>query len=246
MCLKCHPRFKDGKEHRYWSIAEKRPCADGRRVERHVLYLGEINDSQKESWLRCIDAFDLDRHEQTRLALFPSDRPIPEHAAEYGVQVRLGEFRLHRPRQWGACWLFCRLWEVLGLNGFWAERLPTSREGTSWYHVLMTLVAYRLIAPGSEWRLHRQWYESSAMGDLLDEDFSLAAKDTLYRCLDKVLAHKEALFSFLTERWRDLFGIRYDVLLYDLTSTCFESDPPFFREDKRRCGNSGPAMKHCC
>ena len=245
MYLKCHPRFKDGKEHRYWSIAEKRPCGDGRRVERPVLYLGEINDSQKESWLRCIEAFDLYRQQQTRLALFPADRPIPEHAAEYGVQVRLSEFRLHRPRQWGGCWVFCQVWEALGLDGFWRGRLPPSREGTSWYHVLMVLVAYRWIAPGSEWRLHRQWYEQSAMGDLLAEDFGLAAKDTLYRCLDRLLAHKEALFSFLTERWRDLFGIEYDVLLYDLTSTYFESDPPFGEDDKRRYGYSRDHRPDC-
>lgn len=245
MYLKCHRRAKDGKEHRYWSIAEKRRCADGRIVDRHVLYLGEINDSQKESWLRCIDAFDVTRQRQTRLALFPADRPIPSHAAEYGVQVKLGEFTLRRPRQWGACWTFCREWEELHLDQFWKERLVNSREGTSWYHVLMVLTAYRLIDPGSEWRLHRHWYEQSAMGDLLGEDFSLAGKDTLYRCLDKLPEHKEALFSFLTERWRDLFGITYDVLLYDLTSTYFESDPPFEEEDKRRYGYSRDRRPDC-
>lgn len=245
MYLKCHTRFKDGKEHRYWSIAEKRRCAGGRVVDRHVLYLGEINDSQKESWLRCIEAFDVSRQQQTRLALFPADRPIPEHAAEYGVQVRLSEFQLHRPRQWGGCWTFCKLWEELALDGFWRERLADSRQSTSWYHVLVLLVAYRLIAPGSEWRLHRQWYEQSAMGDLLGEDFSIAAKDTLYRCLDKLLKHKEDLFSFLTQRWQDLFGVSYDVLLYDLTSTYFESDPPFPEGDKRRHGYSRDHRPDC-
>lgn len=245
MYLKCHRRFKDGKEHRYWSIAEKRRCAGGRVTDRHVLYLGEINDSQKESWLRCIDAFDVTSQKQTRLALFPSDRPIPVHAAEYGVQVRLGEFTLHRPRQWGGCWAFCREWEELQLDRFWKERLEESREGTSWYHVLMVLTAYRLIDPGSEWRLHRQWYERSAMGDLLGEDFSVVGKDTLYRCLDKLPEHKEALFSFLTERWKDLFGITYDVLLYDLTSTYFESEPPFGENDKRRYGYSRDRRPDC-
>jgi len=245
MYLKCHRRFKDGKEHRYWSIAEKRRCAGGRAVDRHVLYLGEINDSQKESWLRCIDAFDVTNRCQTRLALFPADRPIPAHAAAQGVQVRLDEFRLRRPRQWGACWAFYRTWEELGLDHFWRERLPDSREGTSWYHVLTVLTAYRLIDPGSEWRLHRQWYERSAMGDLLGEDCALAAKDTLYRCLDRILEHKEEMFGFLTERWRDLFGITYDVLLYDLTSTYFESNPPFGDEDKRRYGYSRDHRPDC-
>ena len=245
MYLKCHRRFKDGKEHRYWSIAEKRRCGDRRIVDRHVLYLGEINDSQQEQWVHCIEAFDVVAQQQTRLALFPADRPIPAHANEYGVQVRLSEFRLRHPRQWGACWLFCQLWEELQLDRFWPERLGASREGTSWYHVLMVLVAYRLIDPGSEWRLHRHWYEQSSMGDLLGEDFGVAAKDTLYRCLDRLLAHKEEVFDFLTQRWRDLFGVDYDVLLYDLTSTYFESDPPFPEADKRRYGYSRDHRPDC-
>ncbi len=245
MYLKCHRRIKDGKEHRYWSIAEKRRCAGGRVVDRHLLYLGEINDSQQAAWLRCIEAFEAGSQRQLRLALFPADRAIPAHAADCGVQVRLREFRLERPRQWGACWVFCRLWEELQLDRFWQERLAPSREGTPWYHVLMVLVAYRLIAPGSEWRLHREWYARSAMGDLLGEDCAVVAKDTLYRCLDRVLAHKDALFTFLTARWQDLFGVTYDVLLYDLTSTYFESDPPFAEGDKRRYGYSRDRRPDC-
>ena len=245
MYLKCHPRVKDGKEHRYWSIAEKRRCAGGRVVDRHVLYLGEINDSQKEEWVRCIEVFDVAEQRQTRLALFPADRSVPVHAQDYGVQVRLAEFRLERPRQWGACWAFCRIWEELRLDAFWRERLADSREGTSWYHVLMVLVAYRLIDPGSEWRLHRQWFDQSAMGDLLDEDFTVAAKNTLYRGLDRLLAHKEEMFGFLTQRWEDMFGVHYDVLLYDLTSTYFESDPPFGKSDKRRYGYSRDHRPDC-
>lgn len=245
MYLKCHRRFKDGKEHRYWSIAEKRRLSRGRVVDRHVLYLGEINDSQREAWLKSIEAFDENRQEQRRLALFPSDRAIPEHAREFGVQVKLSEFRLERPRQWGACWMFIKLWEQLRLEEFWRERLLDSREGTCWYHVLMVLTAYRLIDPGSEWRLHRDWYGRSAMGDLLEEDEALVAKDTLYRCLDKLLEHKEALFGFLKQRWQDLFGVKFDVLLYDLTSTYFESDPPFPDDDKRRYGYSRDHRGDC-
>jgi len=245
MYLRCHRRWKDGKEHRYWSIEEKRRCADGRAVDRRVLYLGELNDSQQESWLRCIEAFEEGSQRQLRLALFPADRAIPAHAAAVGVQVRLSEFRLERPRQWGACWVVCQLWAELQLDQFWQERLPPSREGTSWYHVLLVLVAYRFLAPGSEWCLHREWYTHSAMGDLLGEDFGVVAKDTLYRCLDKLVAHKAALFSFLTARWRDLFGVRYDLLLYDLTSTYFESDPPFPAGDPRRHGYSRDHRPDC-
>lgn len=245
MHLKCHRRLKDGKEHRYWSIVESRRCHGGRVVQRHVLYLGEINDSQKESWMRCIEVFDGTSQQQVQLAIFPSDRPVPDHAAEYGVQVRLRDFYIRRARQWGACWLFLELWQELHLDHFWKERLPDSREGTCWYHVLTVLCAYRLIAPGSEWRLHREWFERSAMADLLEEDFAVAAKDTLYRCLDKLLVHKDALFVFLKERWQGLFGITFDVLLYDLTSTYFESDPPFPEEDKRKYGYSRDKRFDC-
>ena len=245
MYLKCHSRFKDGKEHHYYSISEKVACAGGRRVERHVFYLGEINDSQKEGWLKCIDAFDVSQQRQTKLALFASEQPLPTHAAERGVQVRLGEFSIHRPRQWGANWVFTLLWEQLKLEPFWRTRLRPSREHTSWYHLLMVLCAYRLIDPGSEWRLHREWYQKSAMGDLLNEDFALVAKDNLYRCLDKLVAHKSALFSYLQERWQDLFGITYEVLLYDLTSTYFESDPPFPEGDPRQFGYSRDKRSDC-
>jgi transposase len=245
MYLKCHSRLKDGKEHYYYSIAEKVACAGGRRVERHVFYLGEVNDSQREGWLKLIEAFDVEAQQQTKLALFASDHPIPTHATDLAVQVRVAEFSIQRPRQWGACWIFLLIWEQLKLEAFWRERLPASREHTSWHQILLVLCAYRWIDPGSEWRLHREWYAGSAMGDLLNADFALAAKDNLYRCLDKLVAHKAALFSFLQERWKDLFGIRYEVLLYDLTSTYFESNPPFAEGDKRQFGYSRDKRSDC-
>jgi transposase len=245
MFLKCHSRFKDGKEHRYWNIVENRRCGRGKFVQRQVLYLGEINDTQRESWCRTIEVFDENRERTMPLALFPADRQLPNFAAGFGVQVRLKEMELHRPRQWGACWLACHLYEQLELDEFWAERLADSREGTCWQQILQTLVCYRLIDPGSEWRLHRQWFEQSAMGDLLDEDYSLVEKNSLYRCLDKVLQHKEQLFSHLRQRWQDLFGARFEVLLYDLTSTYFESDPLFEETDKRQFGYSRDKRSDC-
>jgi transposase len=245
MYLRSTRRIKDGKEHRYWSIVESKRCAGGRVVQRPVLYLGEINDSQREAWCRVVEAFDEGDQRHRQLALFPAERPLPDHARGYGVQVRLDAMELHRPRQWGACWLACHLYEQLGLGRFWASRLPDSREGTSWRHILQTLVCYRLIDPGSEWRLHRHWFEHSAMGDLLDADYSLVEKNALYRCLDKLLAHKTALFDHLRARWQDLFGATFEVLLYDLTSTYFESDPPDDDEDKRRHGYSRDKRSDC-
>jgi transposase len=237
--------LKDGKEHRYWNIVESKRCAGGKVVQRQVLYLGEINDSQQQAWCRVIEGFDEETQQRTQLALFPAGKELPAHAEGYGVQVRLEAMELNRPRQFGACWLACHLYEQLGVDRFWQDRLPDSREGTCWHHVLQTLVCYRLIDPGSEWRLHRLWFDRSAMGDLLGEDFALVEKNALYRCLDKVLEHKQALFSHLTERWQDLFGAKFDVLLYDLTSTYFESSRPDDENDKRRYGYSRDKRSDC-
>jgi transposase len=242
--LHCHHRFKNGKDHCYWSIAEKVRTARG-WVQRHLLYLGEINDSQKAAWTKVTEVFEAGQKQTRELALYPADRAVPEHAAEYGVQVRLDRLELRRPRQWGACWVSCQLWDQLQLDEFWRERLPDSREGTCWLHVLKTLTAYRLIDPGSEWRLHRQWFHDSAMADLLEEDFGLAQKDNLYRCLDKVLEHGPALFQHLRGRWEDLFGVKFDVLLYDLTSTYFESDEPVGEGGKRQYGYSRDKRPDC-
>jgi len=161
------------------------------------------------------------------------------------VRVRLSELRLCHPRQWGACWLVVKLWRELELDRFWGECLSPSRKGTRWDQVLLVLVAYRLITPGSEWRLHRQWFGSSALGDLLGADFSLAESHKLYACHDLLLKHKQALFDHLVGRWRDLFNASFEVLLYDLTSTYFESDPPQDGDDKRRFGYSRDKRSDC-
>lgn len=243
--LHCHHRFKNGKDHWYWSIAEKVRVSRGRWVQRHILYLGEINGTQQAAWTKVIDVFDTVKQKTAELALYPDDRSIPAHATAYGVQVRLSEFSLHRPRQWGACWVACRLWEQLDLDPFWSQRLAPSREGTDWRAILQTLTTYRLLDPGSEWRLHREWFQKSALSDLLEADFQLAEKDNLYRCLDKLLEHRQALFQHLRQRWEDLFGVKFDVLLYDLTSTYFESEPPFAEGGKRKFGYSRDKRPDC-
>ena len=243
--LHCHHRFKNGKDHCYWTLSEKVRCAGGRWVQRPLLYLGEINDSQRQAWTKLVEVFDTTRQETIELALYPAERAVPAHAAAHGVQVRLSEFSVQRPRQWGACWVADRLWRQLEMECFWQERLPCSREGTNWRHVLQTLVTYRLIEPGSEWRLHREWLWRSAMPDLLEEDFALAQKDNLYRCLDKILEHRAALLVHLRQRWEGLFAVKFNVLLYDLTSAYFESDPPFPEGDKRQHGYSRDKRPDC-
>ncbi len=245
MFLRYSSRKKDGKEHRYWSIVENKRVEDGRVVQRHVLYLGEINSSQELAWRKSIEVFQDGQARPTTMALFPEDRCEALIADESIVRVRLSELRLWRPRQWGACWLVVELWRELELDRFWGERLPTSRKGTRWGQVLLVLVAYRLIAPGSEWRLHRQWFGRCALGDLLGADFALADSHKLYACHDLLLKHKQALFNHLVGRWRDLFNASFEVLLYDLTSTYFESEPPFAEQDKRRFGYSRDKRSDC-
>jgi transposase len=248
MFLRCKTRKKNGKEHRGWSIVESRRLACGRVVQRHVLYLGEINDSQEAAWRKSIELFaeEAPRREPITAALFPEDREaVASVAHEDIVHLRLGELKLCRPRQWGACWLALHLWRELGLEGFGAARLPVSRKGTRWDAVLAVLVCYRLLSPGSEWRLHREWFLRSALADLLGADFSLAEEHRLYECHDKLLAHKTELFGHLRQRWCDLFNASFDVLLYDLTSTYFESHPPFPAGDKRRYGYSRDKRFDC-
>ena len=242
MFLRSTTRKKDGKEHRYWSVVENRRLAGKRVVQRQVLYLGEINDSQKAAWTEAVEVFDEADRTTKQVALFPEHRQAPVLDCDV-ITIRLSEMRLCRPRQWGACWLACHLWDQLQLDDFWLSRLPPSREGTNWLNVLRTLVSYQLIDPGSEWRLHRQWYDRSAMGDLLGEDAGLAQDNTLYRCLDKILPHKTAMFTFLQQRWKDLFNAEFDVLLYDLTSTYFEIDPP--TEGKQKFGHSRDKRSDC-
>ena len=195
--------------------------------------------------------FDEDQGRSRSLVLFPDDR-CEAPAGDDVIRLRLSEMRLCRPRQFGACWLAGVLWRELQLDQFWAKHLPRSRKGTRWDHVLQVLATYRLIAPSprattrGEWRLHRQWFFDSAMADLLGSDFGLAEAHKLYVCHDQLLVHKRALFTHLTQRWRDLFNASFDVLLYDLTSTYFEVNASDLPEDsQRRHGYSRDKRPDC-
>ena len=223
MFLRRKGRCKDGKAHRYFSVVENRRVRGGRVVQRQVLFLGEINDRQEGAWRKTLEVFDEAEQRAARLSLFPEDREIPGDALD-GVQVKLKEMELRRPRAFGNYWLGCELWQQLGLGAFWETRLGSGREAVGWAKVLELLVVSRLISPGSEFRLHWQGFDQSAMGDLLGTGFAVAEKDRLYRCLDRILKHKAALFGHLRQRWQDLFQARFDVLLYDLTSTYIEGE----------------------
>jgi hypothetical protein len=246
MFLRKTQRKKDGKTHDYWSVVENKRVAGGRVVQRHVLYLGEINSSQAAVWRKAIEVLDDDAGHPRTMALFAADRCAAVASDASVVHLRLSEMRLCRPRQWGACWLAGQLWQTLQLDQFWADRLPPSRKATRWDQVLQVLASYRLIAPGSEWKLHRDWFGKSAMADLLGADFGLAEAHKLYACHDFLLLHKDALFAHLMARWRDLFNANFDVLLYDLTSTYFEINASDVAEgDKRRHGYSRDQRPDC-
>lgn len=226
MFLRAKVRKKDGKLHRYFSVVENRRVGRATKkktVQRTVLYLGEINDSQEEIWRKTLQVFDERQQRYTKLSLFPEDREIPAAASD-SLQVKLSAMELRRPRAFGNCWLGCELWRQLRLEEFWEAKLgeKVQRETVSWAKVLQLLVVNRLIDPGSEFRLHRQWFDQSAMAELLETDFAVAEKDRLYRCLDRIVEHRTALFQHLRERWQDLFQVQFDVLLYDLTSTYIE------------------------
>ena len=221
MFLRSNNRKKDGKDHRYFSIVENHRLASSKTVQRTVLYLGEINDQQQAAWRKTLSVFDEEQQEYANLSLFPDDREIPADAVD-SLQVKVSGLELRRPRVFGSCWLGCELWRQLGLDEFWGSRLAGWREEVAWEKVLQLLVVNRLLDPGSEFRVHRQWYLSTAMDALLGTDFAVAEKDRLYRCLDRVLEHKQELFLWLRQKWADLFQADFEILLYDLTSTYFE------------------------
>jgi transposase len=242
MFLRSTNRKKDGKDHRYFSIVENRRLLGGKTTQRTVLYLGEINDQQQTAWRKTLEVFDENEQRYATVSLFPDDQPIPADAVD-SWQVRLSGLELRRPRMFGNCWLACELWHQLGLDEFWRQRLPEAREKVSWEKVLQLLVVNGLLDPGSEFQVHRQWFVDSAMDELLEEDFAVAGKDRLYRCLDRVLEHKRELFVWLKQKWADLFQADFEVLLYDLTSTYFEGEME--QNPKARRGYSRDGRPDC-
>jgi hypothetical protein len=218
-------------------------------LQRHVLYLGEINSSQERAWRKSVEVFDEGAGDARALALFPEDRVDQGVVDDSMVRLRLSQLRLHRPRVWGSCWLTLKLWEMLSLDRFWSERLPKSRKGTRWDRdrVLFVLVGDLLLSPGSEWRLHRQWFERSALGDLLGADAGLADGTPVTTACWRTRRRCSITWCVAGAI---LVNVEFDVLLYDLTSTYFESNPfesnpPFAEDDKRKFGYSRDKRSDC-
>ena len=194
--------------------------------------------SSKPAGARRLEVLDEQEQRYTALSLFPDDREIPPDAVD-SVQLKLSGLELRRARLFGHCWLACELWQPLGLDEFWQTHLAEAREAVSWEKVLRLWVVNRLLDPGSEFRVHRPWLVDSAMDELLQTDFTVAEKDRLYRCLDRILAYQQELFVWLKQKWADLFAADFEVLLYDLTSTYFEGEMEQNRKAKRGYSRDG-------
>ena len=242
MYLKTHKRKKNGKVNEYYSIVEKRKVANERYVQKTVLYLGEISDSQKKSWYKSIKVLN-EQNQPVHKTLFAlhDDDDVCENID--AIPLRLSEMKLEKPRAFGDCWLGCEIWNQLGLDTFWSGRIDTSKSPVAYSKVLKLLAVNRLIKPGSEFYVHHHWFDQTAMDFLLDSDFQIAEKNRLYRCLDRVLPYKNELCRHLKKQWETMFKLEYDVLLYDLTSTYFEGLCQ--RNPKARFGHSKDRRGDC-
>src|SRR5437588_4551643 len=219
MFLRSHGRKKDGKDHTYWSLVETVRTADGPR-QRILCYLGELNSSAQARWLKTIEVFN-EHGEAQQLKLFPSHVEPPADDPQV-ARVLLNKVRLERTRQFGSCWLGLELWKRLALDRFFEDAVDEHEADVPWSRVAAVLAINRLCAPGSELAIEERWYPSTALEDLLEIEEGKINDTRLYRCLDRILPHKTKLEQHLKQRYGELFGAQFDVLLYDLTSTYVE------------------------
>ncbi len=219
MFLRPNHRDKDGKDHSYWSLVETVRTPDGPR-QRTLCYLGELNNSAQARWLKVIEVFN-EQGERRQLKLFPSDAELPENDPDV-ARVRVSQVRFERVRQFGTSCLGLELWKRLELDRFWANLLDGEVADVPWSRVAALLAINRLSAPSSELGIEERWYPSTALDDLLGIGEGKINDSRLYRCLDRLLPHKTKLERHLKERYGELFGAEFDVLLYDLTSTYVE------------------------
>ena len=219
MFLRPNHRSKDGKEHTYWSLVESVRTANGPR-QRTLCHLGELNNSDQARWLRTVEVFN-EQGEAQQLKLFPSHLKPPADDPQV-ARVLVNKVRLERTRQFGACYLGLELWRRLELDRFFEQALDDEAADVPWSRVAALLAINRLCAPGSELAIEQRWYPSTALDDLLGIEDGKINDTRLYRCLDRILPHKTKLEQHLKQRYGELFGAEFDVLLYDLTSTYVE------------------------
>ena len=212
MYLRHTIRKKDGKVHRYWCLV--RSIRVGRRVIRQtVAHLGELDEHGR------VEARALAR----RLIGAPEQAQLFEDGSEHmTVPVRLKGIRIERSRRFGDVYLALALWRGTGLEELCERLLPAGKERISWAKMAVILVAARLCEPSSELHIAEDWYRHTALSDLLQLEDEQVNKDRLYRTLDHLILHKEALEAHLSRRCGELFAVENEVLLYDVTSTYFE------------------------
>jgi transposase len=219
MFLRSHGRMKDGKDHTYWSLVETVRTPDGPR-QKTLCYLGELNSSAQARWLTSVEVFN-EQGETRQLKLFPSHVEPPPDDPQV-ARVLLNKVRLERTRQFGSCFLGLELWKRLELDRFFEQAVDKESADVPWSRVAALLAINRLCAPGSELAIEQRWYPSTALDDLLQIEEGKINDTRLYRCLDRILPHKTKLERHLKNRYGELFGAEFDVLLYDLTSTYVE------------------------
>jgi transposase len=219
MFLRPSHRGKDGKQHTYWSLVESVRTPDGPR-QRTLCHLGELNGSDHARWLKTVEVFN-EQGEAQQLKLFPSHVEPPADDPQV-ARVLVNRVRLERTRQFGACYLGLEMWRRLELDRFFEQAVDGDAADVPWSRVAALLAINRLCAPGSELAIEQRWFPSTAMDDLLGIEEDKINDTRLYRCLDRILPHKAKLERHLKDRYGELFGAEFDVLLYDLTSTYVE------------------------
>jgi transposase len=202
-------RRKGGKRHAYWALMESYRTARGPR-QRVVAYLGQLDEPERLGVKSAAEG-----RPARQVRLFDNVRPA-------WVEVDVKRVRVENRRDFGGPWLGLQLLEQLGLPDFFRQVMPAGQEDISWPLMALVLVLCRLCQPSSELYIAEHFYTQSALADLLGIPADKINESRLYRALDALLPHKEALEGFLKNRLGELFGLEYDLLLYDVTSTYFE------------------------
>jgi transposase len=225
---RCHRR-KNGKQHTYWALVESIRTAAGSR-QRIVAYLGELKSNQKNGWAHF--GKHLQKHQRPQLSLFaPPHYDQPDDDEK--ILVKLKDIKFERLRDFGDVWLAYGLWRLLGLDNVLNECMPDGRELVSWSTVTQILAIARFCEPSSELHIEEHWYSKTALEDLLGVTPDAIHTDRLYAALDRLLPCKDAIEKHLKNRLGELFNIKYDLLLYDVTSTYFEGQCKANRLAKR-------------
>ena len=244
MFLKKLQRRKNGKNHVYWALVESYRTPKGPR-NRVVAYLGELKPHERKGWARLASTLGGKSPAMVQRTLFaeePVGEPVPEN-----VTVDVRGVRVERTTDFGDVWLALTLWHALELDTLFKDLLPKGREEVDWALMVAILVLARFCEPSSERQIEQSWYPRTSLPELLGVPREQVHLQRLYRTLDVLVPHKEAVEKHLTERLGELFDLDYDLLIYDITSTYFEGEAR--KNPQARRGHSRdkrPACKQVC